>query len=323
MSDKSTTNRHPDGDILSDDNASYDQTAKHFLAKKRLLAFIIQHLIPEFQQVSRKAIEEKYILGTPLVSEVPVNPGETNQPNNSSIRGFAQEHSDEGEGKITFDILFYAKLPQGGKVVKFIINLEAQKAMPKDYPLLKRVMFYGCRLVSSQKERDFEHSDYGKICKVYTIWLCFTPPEGYGSGINFYSMGEKHVRGNYHELPENYQLLNAVVVYVGDHSTGDKLLNLLRLIFKQELSGQEKRQLLEQKYDMQLTSNMGKELDSMCNLSEGIYERGEVNGRDLEKQSTVERLIRKGWDLTDTADATDWSVEQIKSFLKRKKLQLS
>ena len=120
MSDKSTTNRHPDGDILSDDNASYDQTAKHFLAKKRLLAFIIQHLIPEFQQVSRKAIEEKYILGTPLVSEVPVNPGETNQPNNSSIRGFAQEHSDEGEGKITFDILFYAKLPQGGKVVKFI-----------------------------------------------------------------------------------------------------------------------------------------------------------------------------------------------------------
>ncbi|HBT79466.1 MAG TPA: hypothetical protein DEA67_05015 [Selenomonas sp.] len=95
------------------------------------------------------------------------------------------------------------------------------------------------------------------------------------------------------------------------------------MIFVQELSGQEKRQLLEQKYDMQLTSNMGKELDSMCNLSEGIYERGEVNGRDLEKQSTVERLIRKGWDLTDIADATDWSVEQIKSFLKRKKLQLS
>lgn len=339
MSGKKSATKHPDGDILSDDNASYDQVAKHFLARKRLLAFIIQHLIPEFQQVSRKAIEEKYILGTPQVSEVPVNPGETNQPSTSSIRGFAQEHSDEGEGKITFDILFYAKLPQKGEVVKFIINLEAQKAIPKDYPLLKRVMFYGCRLISSQKERDFDHSDYGRICKVYTIWLCFTPPQGYGSGINLYTMGEKHVRGNYHEQPENYQLLNAVVVYVGDHNTGNKLLNLLRLIFKQNLSGKEKRQLLNQKYDMQLTSTMGKELESMCNLSEGIYERGEANGivigeakgeargisygRDLEKQSTVERLSRKGWKLADIADATDWTIEQVKSFLQSKKIQIS
>lgn len=61
----------------------------------------------------------------------------------------------------------------------------------------------------------------------------------------------------------------------------------------------------------------------MCNLSEGIYERGEANGRDLEKQSTVERLSRKGWKLADIADATDWTVEQVKSFLQAKKIQLS
>lgn len=63
---------------------------------------------------------------------------------------------------IYFDIVFYAKLPQNGKIIKFLINLEALKDIPKTYPLMKRVEYYGCRLVSSQKERDFEKSDYGR-----------------------------------------------------------------------------------------------------------------------------------------------------------------
>ena len=308
---------HAGDDILSGDRPSYDKAAKKFWSKRRLLARILHHLVPEFQHVSRQEIEETYIVGDPLVGEIPVEPGQTNHAFPSEIRGAATEQSDDQEGTITFDVFFYAKLPQNGELVKFIINLEAQRAIPTIYPLLKRVVFYGCRLVSSQKERDFEKSDYGKICKVYTIWLCFKPPKGHDSSINFYRTTEKHILGDYCETPENYQLMNAIVVYIGDHHSSDNLLNLLRLIFKQDLSAAEKKKLLKQDYDLTLTEEMGEELDTMCNLSEGIFERGQ----EEEKKQTILRLFRKGKKLSDIMDATDLSMEQIKSFLRAQNLQ--
>ena len=111
--------------------------------------------------------------------------------------------------------------------------------------------------------------------------------------------------------------MNMIVVYVGNRRTGDNFLNLLRLIFRQHLSGAEKRKLLEQKYDMKLTAEMGEELNIMCNLSEGIFERGQ----EEEKKQTILRLIKKGKKLADMADATGWPLEQIQTFLQSKHLQ--
>ena len=287
-----------DSDILSGARPQYDKAAKKFLSKRRLLARILHHLVPEFRHIGLKEIEETCIVDEPRVSEVPVDPGKTNHAFPPEIRGAAQEQSEDAEGTIYFDVFFYAKLPQNGKLIKFIINLEAQKDIPTTYPLMKRVEFYGSRLVSSQKDRDFEKSDYGSICKVYTIWLCFKTPDGYGSSINLYRPHEEHIYGDYEEDPDEYQLSNAIVAYIGDQRTENNLLNLLRLIFKQNLSGAEKRKLLEQEYDMKLTEDMGEELNMMCNLSEGILERGietgekkgDVKGRAESVRSLMESL---------------------------------
>jgi len=284
-----------DDDILSGDRPQYDKAAKKFLSKRRLLARILHHLVPEFQHTSLKEIEETCIVGEPRISEVPVEPGQTNHAFPPEIRGASQEQSEDAEGTIYFDIFFYAKLPQNEKIIKFIINLEAQKEIPTTYPLMKRVEFYGSRLISSQKERDFEKSDYGSICKVYTIWLCFKTPEGHGSSINLYRPHEEHIFGKYEENPEDYQLSNAIVAYIGDQRTENTLLNLLRLIFKEDMSGAEKRRLLEREYDMKLTEDMGEELDTMCNLSEGILERGikkgEVEGDAKGRAASVRSLM--------------------------------
>ena len=60
---------------------------------------------------------------------------------------------------------------------------------------------------------------------------------------------------------------------------GNKLINLLRLIFKEDLTATEKTERLIRDYDLQLTEEMGEELNIMCNLSEGIEERGIARGR--------------------------------------------
>ena len=218
--------KNADSDILSGARPQYDKAAKKFLSKRRLLARILHHLVPEFRHIGLKEIEETCIVDEPRVSEVPVDPGKTNHAFPPEIRGAAQEQSEDAEGTIYFDVFFYAKLPQNGKLIKFIINLEAQKDIPTTYPLMKRVEFYGSRLVSSQKDRDFEKSDYGSICKVYTIWLCFKTPDGYGSSINLYRPHEEHIYGDYEEDPEEYQLSNAIVAYIGDQRTENNLLNL-------------------------------------------------------------------------------------------------
>lgn len=39
------------------------------------------------------------------------------------------------------------------------------------------IIFYVCRLVSSQKERDFQKTHYNDIKQVYSIWLCMSMKE--------------------------------------------------------------------------------------------------------------------------------------------------
>ena len=53
-----------------------------------------------------------------------------------------------------------------------IINVEAQRSQKEltlGYHLMKRAVFYACRLISSQKEREFEGKDYNSIKKIYSI----------------------------------------------------------------------------------------------------------------------------------------------------------
>ena len=92
-------------------------------------------------------------------------------------------------------------------------------------------------------------------------------------------------------------MLNAIVLYIGNRSTGDNLLNMLRLIFKENLTTKEKTKKLKDEYDLSISGEMGEEMDTMCNLSEGIYERGirygEKRGIAMgEKRGEVRGLIR-------------------------------
>lgn len=107
------------------------------------------------------------------------------------------------------------------------------------------------------------------IKKIYTIWLCFEPPKGKGSGINEYTITEKHLYGSCKEDAENYALLNAVVLYIGNHKTGDNLLNMLRLIFKENLTTKEKTKKLKDEYDLSITGEIWSNLVICQDLSRG------------------------------------------------------
>ena len=49
----------------------------------------------------------------------------------------------------------------------------------------------------------------------------------------------------------------------------------------------------------------------MCNLSEGIYERGMEQGITQEKENVRKSLWEKGMDVDFIKDVTKWTEEQI------------
>jgi hypothetical protein len=282
--------------LLGYGNPAYDKAAKRFLSKRKMLAHILKRTVPEFSEVSIRDIAEKYIEGDPQVGEVSLNRDKTNAPHApaAEITGDRNEDGSPTEGWITFDILFHAKAPSTGEPLTLIINIEAQKTDRTGYALLKRAVYYASRLISSQKETEFSGSDYDGIKKVYTIWLCMDTRHD-RNAINRYDMMERHLFRHYQAKQSDYDLLSIVMVYLGSRRTKDRLLELLRLVFKEEIAAAEKKVRLAEEYQLDLTSDMEEELSTMCNLSEGIADRAERRGEKRGERRGERRGAENTW----------------------------
>lgn len=253
----------------------YDQSAKNILSDKSILAHILKSTVSEFKDASIEDIANVYIEGTPEVSQIPVNQDKTNAVT-KKIQGDRNEESSPTEGWVTFDILFHAKAPESGDLITLIINVEAQKtqrASTLGYDILKRALYYVSRIMSSQKKREFEGSDYNSIKKVYSIFICMDSPNGQ-SAINRYRMKEEHLLHRYKANQKSYDLLNVVMIYLSDEKVRNRLIGLLQLLFRKEnMSGDKRNEILKEKYNIHLTEEQREELNTMCNLSEGIVDR--------------------------------------------------
>ena len=199
------------------------------------------------------------------------------------------------EGVTTFDIRFQAVTP-GGDPLTLIINVEAQQSSDVSYPMIKRALYYGSRLISSQNGVEFDHSHYEKIRKVYSIWLCMDTPQG-KSGITRYVTQEITEYGSIREARLHYDLQQIVMVYIGNdrRHIRNRLLRMLYDLFKSDESAAHKKKVLEEKYQIELESKEEGMVDTMCNLSIGVYRRGMELG---EKRGEIRGEIRgekKGW----------------------------
>ena len=308
-------NRTPADELLGFNNPQYDLAAKRILSERAVAAYLLKGTVSEFKQASLADIAEKYIEGYIQVSAVPVNPGKTNAMP-KKIKGLRNEIGDVTEGWTTFDVIFHAVTPETGERIRLIINIEAQKTFSEStlrYILMKRAVFYGSRLISAQKETEFTGSDYSDVKKVYTIWICMESPTD-RSVINHYRMTERHLVGKYKEPQEHYDLLNIVMVYLAPGPVRNRMLSMLQVIFQETTkTAEEKSEILRKKFDIEVTAEMEEELRTMCNLSEGIYERGAEN-KTIE---IIQNLWNKGMDVDFIKDVTNWTEEKIMKVIKK------
>ena len=86
-------------------------------------------------------------------------------------------------------------------------------------------------------------------------------------------------------------ILNVVMLYLGDRKTQDDLIEMLRIIFKEKAPARVKKQQLEEAYGIRLTEDETKELSKMCNLSEGLYNSGFNDGTYGRAKTDLRNLI--------------------------------
>lgn len=312
--------------MATDRDAQYDNSAKRLIAHKIILARILVKTVEEFKGMDPLEVAAP-IEGLPYISAVPVEPGLTNAvhfQNGQRLVGFNTENQELNEGLVRFDIVFYVRMKDG--LSQIIINVEAQKDEPSDYEILNRAVFYVSRLVSSQKERDFENSSYDDIKSVYSIWICMNMEENTMSHIH---LTKEDLIGSY-EWKGNLDLLNIIMIGLAkelpEHDETYELHRLLGALLSRELTIDEKLDIIGNEYDIPLEENFRKDMSTMCNLSQGVKEEGIAIGRreGLEEgrreghAELITKMYKNGLSIEQIASATDKTVEEVKTIIEGK-----
>lgn len=298
--------------VASDDKAQYDDKAKRLLGHKSILAHILVHTVDEFKGMNPKDVVA-HIEGEPMISTIPVEPGLTNEQTCERVVGFNSENVEINEGMVRFDIVFYVRMKHG--LAQIIVNIEAQKDEPTEYHILNRAIFYVCRLVSSQKERDFSNTNYDDIKSVHSIWICMNMRE---NSMDYFYLTNKKVMGSYH-WEGKQDMLNIVLIGLAKELPKQdekyELHRLLCALLSQKLTTSEKLDIIEKEYDIPLEDNLRKDVSVMCNLSQGIVDetKAEIILNMFENNFTVEQISL----------ATKQSVEEVERIIKDNRFVLA
>jgi len=250
--------------------------------------------------------------GDVYVGVVPAEPGLTNAEHiNASgdhVKGFNTVQSEMQEGLVIFDIVFYVRMRDG--LSQIIINVEAQKDEPSGYDILNRAVFYVSRLVSSQKEREFTGKNFNDLKRVYSIWICMNMDECIWDYVH---LTDDSILGD-HKWKGKLDLLNIVLLGIPNKlpKRGEQyeLHRLLGALFSNQLTSNERIDILENEYHIAAEMEFREEMDVMCNLSEGIYEQGRTEG----KAEVAFNLRAMGMDDSEIAQALNVDVEIVKGW---------
>lgn len=317
-------------------DSRYDETAKKMLANKQVLAQIMKDCVNEYSDCTVDDIMEKYIEGTPEVSTVGVHVDDTNRPKKSTdvIKGSNNEDSTLTEGKLFYDVRFDAIAPkaedraESKEIIRLIINVEAQTKFKSGYPLTKRAIYYCSRMISAQHGPIFTKSEYGKIRKVYSIWICTKPPKNFENTLTRYSIKPEQLIGEAQEETENYDLLSVVIICLGKPDTENYkgILKFMEVLLSSTRSGSEKKKIFEEEFGIAMSEELEREVLEVCNLSQGVRaegrEEGRIEGIEIGEIRMLIKQVKKGRvTVEEAAEDANMTVEQFKKVMENASLQ--
>ena len=104
------------------------------------------------------------------------------------------------------------------------------------------------------------------------------------------------------------------MVKLPEHDETYELHRLLGALLSQELTVDEKLSIIGNEYDIPIEENMQKDVSAMCNLGEGIEEKGIAKG----EASLILKMYKNGLSAEQIASATDKEIEEVKAIIAEK-----
>ena len=267
--------------------AKYDHQVKKILADKDICAYILQSTVKEFEGWNILDIKNC------IQSDVQISkyPG-SDLP--EVITGLPNEAIENDSSSSFYDIRFSVIIPSKG-LIKLFINIEAQQSYTLD--TVPRGIVYASRMLSGQLGTEFNSKHYDDAKKVYSIWLCFNSPIKDADTITGYSINPYSLYGNC-QTYGYYDLLSVVLIRLSrddrPFSKGNKLIDMLKVLFSHTISTIEKKNILTDEYNLNVKKDFYAEVDEMCNLSESLIEQGIEKGIERgEELNTINLVIKK------------------------------
>ena len=115
------------------------------------------------------------------------------------------------------------------------------------------------------------------------------------------------------EKRENYDLMTILLLCLGSakDETENRALELLNVLLSAEEKPEQKLRVLEHDFQIPVSQQFDKEVSQMCNLSQGILERG----REEEKRETAITLFKMGMSIEKIAEAVRASINLVQEWI--------
>ena len=125
----------------------------------------------------------------------------------------------------------------------------------------------------------------------------------------------------------NLDLLNIIMLGLAKnlpkHDETYELHRLLGALLSKELTIDEKLNIIGNEYDIPIEENFRKDVSVMCNLSQGIEEKGIAIGEARKEEKIILNMHNNGFTVEQIAMATDKNVEEVKAIIARKEPALA
>ena len=248
---------------------AYNKKCKNILSYKIILAKIMKECMEEYKDYDMHTI---------------MNCIEYENPSNKII-GITNDLDD-----IKYDVFYYATNPMTKHKIGALINIEAQKTSRLKYKIHNRALVYAGYEIAYQYNRIFKNQEYDLLQKVVSIWICFdAPTKEEENSITYFSLF-KDVKVGYNIVrKEEYDKLLIVIIYLGENSYQNEFISFLEVLFTNQLTVNDKKRILENKYQIPVDDRMKGELEGMCNLADRIEEKAIEKGQ----MKAVVNIIKK------------------------------
>lgn len=269
----------------------YDEACKKAWMLKEIIAPVLRYTIREYQSYSVPEVI-KFINADTITDNVPVD----DLP--ALIDSSNTELSSPTEKRVFFDIHFTAKNPNLSTkdvLVMLHIDFEVQndyEPTNPSYPIVKRAIYYAARELSAQLGVVSKSTNYDKLEKVYSIWICNERiPAARKNSITRYHIEKEDIMGQCDENDAYHDLMEVMIVCRGAEPVENTLFEYLNGVFKTDFA------VINKYVDVENNSEVKEVLKTMSGLGKSLENKGFDKGFDKGKLVQLIELVVSG-DLT-------------------------